>query len=204
MAAEPVAILDACVLVQAPLRDTLLRLAEAPGLYRPVWSDEIMVEMTRALGAAIGLTPRKTAHLEREIRQHFPDAWVTGYESLIRKMTNDEKDRHVLAAAVKARAHVIVTFNKRHFPAAAADRWGIEVVGPSAFLERLYLAAPWIVIERIQEQAANLGRGSAHNSKCWRRLFRRLLRSFGAISGSDPFERTIRSVQASSRRKNIT
>ena len=40
-----VAIIDACVLVQVPLRDTLTRLAEAPALYRPRWSDEIAVEV---------------------------------------------------------------------------------------------------------------------------------------------------------------
>ena len=45
MADERIAIPDACVLVPAALRDTLLRLAEPPGLYRPVWSEEIMIEM---------------------------------------------------------------------------------------------------------------------------------------------------------------
>jgi len=48
MTGERIAVLDACVLVQAPLRDTLLRLAEPPSLYRPVWSEEIIVEMKRA------------------------------------------------------------------------------------------------------------------------------------------------------------
>ncbi|MFN0105811.1 MAG: PIN domain-containing protein [Bryobacteraceae bacterium] len=158
MPGERIAILDACVLVQAPLRDTLLRLAEAPGLYRPMWSDEIIIEMKRALETSIGLAARKTAYLERELRLHFPDAWVTGYEPLIRGMTNEEKDRHVLAAAAKTRAQTIVTFNKRHFAAAATSRWNVQAIGPSAFLEELHIAAPMIVIERIQQQAANLGR----------------------------------------------
>lgn len=38
---------------------------------------------------------RRIAHMARS----FPDALVTGYESLIDGMTNDPKDRHVLAAA---------------------------------------------------------------------------------------------------------
>jgi len=56
-----IAILDACILVQAPLRDTLLRLAEPPSLYQPLWSEEIIVEMKRALENQIGLPPAKTA-----------------------------------------------------------------------------------------------------------------------------------------------
>jgi hypothetical protein len=72
-----VAILDACVLVQAPLRDTLLRLAEQPSLYQPLWSEEIIVEMKRALEKQIGLPPAKTAYLERELRRHFQDSWLS-------------------------------------------------------------------------------------------------------------------------------
>lgn len=40
-----ITILDACVLVRAPLRDTLLRGAEPPSLYQPLWSEEIIIEM---------------------------------------------------------------------------------------------------------------------------------------------------------------
>ena len=130
-----IAIIDACVLVQAPLRDTLLRLAEPPALYLPLWIEDIIIEMKRALERQIGLAPSKAAYLERELRRHFPDSWVAGYEPLIRKMTNDEKDRHVLAAAVRARAPKIVTFNRRHFSPAATSRWHVEAVGPAAFLE---------------------------------------------------------------------
>ena len=115
---------------QRPLRDTLLRLAEPPSLYRPVWSGEIIIEMKRALEEQIGLDPNKTAYLERELRRHFPDSWVTGFGQLVRKMTNDEKDRHVLAAAVHAGAQTIVTFNKRHFPPASTSPWNVEALGP--------------------------------------------------------------------------
>jgi len=158
MPVDRIAMLDACVLVQAPLRDTLLRLAEPPALYQPRWSEEIMVEMRRALEKQMGLAKSKTAYLERELRRHFPDSWVTGFEPLLRQMTNDMKDRHVLAAAVRAGAQTIVTFNKRHFPTASAAPWNVEAVGPSAFLEELYLEAPAVLIERIQQQAANLER----------------------------------------------
>ena len=115
--------------------------------------------MRRALENQIGLAPAKTAYLERELRRHFADCWVTGFEPLIRKMTNETKDRHVLAAAVRAKAQTVVTFNKRHFPPAATSPWNIEAAGPSIFLEDLYADAPSIVIERIRQQAADLDRG---------------------------------------------
>jgi predicted nucleic acid-binding protein len=156
-----VAVLDACVLVQAPLRDTLLRLAEPPSLYQPVWSDEIIVEMSRVLRNQIGLPAAKTAYLERQLRIHFADSWVTGFEPLIRKMTNDPGDRHVLAAAAHARAQFVVTFNKRHFPPESALPWAVQVIGPSAFLEDLYKTAPAIVRDRLQQQSADLGRSLA-------------------------------------------
>ena len=111
--------------------------------------------MKRPLERKIGLAPAKTAYLEREFRGHFADSWVTGFEHLIGKMTNDKTDRHVLAAAVHARASDIVTFNKRHFPPAATSQWNVEAVGPAAFLEALCRQAPfdqatiWGVATRI-------------------------------------------------------
>ena len=135
MTADFPAVLDACVLVQAPLRDTLLRLAEPPRLYVPQWSDEIIAETVRTLENRIGLSAQKTAYLVGQLREHFGDAWVPGYEPLVEQMTNDPKDRHVLATAVKSGATVIVTYNKRHFPPAATEPWGVEIQGPSTFLK---------------------------------------------------------------------
>ena len=152
------AVLDACVLVPASLRDTLLGLAEPPCLYRPLWTEEIIAETMRTLEAKIGLPPSKTAYLERELRRHFGESWVTGFQPLLRQMTNDAKDRHVLAAAVKAKAPAIVTFNKRHFPPASTRPWIVEALGPSAFLEELYRAEPAAVVERIMRQAVELRR----------------------------------------------
>ena len=63
--ADLVVVLDACVLVQAPLRDTLLRLAEHPLLYVPRWSDDIIAETVRTLEGQFGLAPERTAHLGR-------------------------------------------------------------------------------------------------------------------------------------------
>jgi hypothetical protein len=107
------AVLDACVLVNASVRDTLLRVAV-------------------------------TAHFVWQLKQHFDDAWVEGYEPLVPKMTNDAKDRHVLACAVQVGAPVIVTFNGRHFPPEALDPWLVEAQDPDDFLVNLYRQQPEI------------------------------------------------------------
>jgi hypothetical protein len=92
------------------------------------------------------------------MQKHFADAWVTDYEPLMGAMANHPKDRHVLAAAVKCGASVIVTYNKRDFPASATEPWGIEVQGPSTFLQHQYDLNPSVVIDKLHAQASNLGR----------------------------------------------
>jgi hypothetical protein len=94
--AELLVLLDACVLIPASLWDTLLRLAEHPRLYVPRWSEEIIAETVRNLQSRIGLASGKTDYLVAQLRKHFADSWVTGYERLIAGMDNHPKDRHVL------------------------------------------------------------------------------------------------------------
>jgi hypothetical protein len=90
-----------------PLVDTLLRLAADPHLFLPKWSDQIMVEVTRTLQENFGLSAQKAMYRESEIRRHFPEAWIDGYEDLIPAMTNHPKDRHVLAAVVRPGAKIM-------------------------------------------------------------------------------------------------
>ena len=168
MTADFLVVLDACVLAPAPLRDTLLRLAEDPRLYLPRWSDDIITEMVRTLEDRFGIAPQKTAYLVDELRKYFGDAWVTGYAPLTSSMTNHSKDRHVVAAAVRCGAEMIVTYNKRHFPAAAVEPWGIEVLSPSAFLRFQYDLNPAAVVDKLHAQARNLGRSLPQQLKVLR------------------------------------
>jgi len=147
-------VLDACVLVPMPLADTLLRLAAGPRLYLPKWSDQIMVEVTRTLQENFGLSPQKAMYRESEIRRHFPEAWIDGYEDLIPAMTNHPKDRHVLAAAVRAGVKVIVTYNLKDFPSSSLAPYAITVQGTSVFLNHLYDMAPSAVMQTLESQAA--------------------------------------------------
>jgi predicted nucleic acid-binding protein len=132
------ALLDANVLYPVYLCSALLRLAQAQ-IYQVRWSEQILQEALRSLKARY--PPEEHASLERRfdaMERHFPEAMVTGYENLIPVMTNHEGDRHVLAAAIRGRADVIVTSNVRHFPLASRESYDIDVQGPDNFLCHQY------------------------------------------------------------------
>src|SRR5438874_9992279 len=92
-------VLDACVIFPASLRDTLLRAADA-GLYRLHLTDDILEEVRRNLISQRGIVEDKAQQLVDVIKEYFPEAFVTEHKLLIASMPNNEKDRHVLAAAV--------------------------------------------------------------------------------------------------------
>jgi hypothetical protein len=86
----------------------------------------------------------------------FPEALVTGYEELVDGMTNDKKDRHVLAAAVRCGAHAIVSNNKKHFPSRALRPYDIECLTADEFLEHQYDLNPDLFIKKLIEQARDI------------------------------------------------
>ena len=128
-----VVLLDACVLVPMPICDTLLRLAEEPSVYIPRWTSKILDEVSATL-LKMGYSAEQAQRRIRVMREQFEDAEVTCYEGLIPSMTNHEKDRHVLAAAVHCGADAIVTGNTRHFPSEAVSAYSLEVLTPDEFL----------------------------------------------------------------------
>jgi predicted nucleic acid-binding protein len=154
----PLVVLDACVLANFSLCDTLLRLAEPPRLFEPKWSEEIIRETTRTLESKLGWSGSLTAHLEAELRAHFGEAWIGGYEPLIPRMANDEKDRHVLAAAAHAEASIIVTLNLRHFRPEHMKPWNIRALHPQSFLGEIFREEQMLVVKKLEQQAADRGR----------------------------------------------
>ncbi len=102
-----VVVLDACVLIPATLRDTLLRAVEKD-MYRLHWSDEILDEVRRNLVKREMTSPEDAQDLIEQMDRFFAEANVRGFEVLIPAMTNDKKDRHVLAAAVMSRSLRVV------------------------------------------------------------------------------------------------
>lgn len=145
-------VLDTCVLYPAHLRDTLLRLAER-GLYRPLWSADIIEELRRSL-AALGIDLTTIDGLLDQMTSAFPDAEVTGHGVLVDGMTCHPKDRHVLAAAVRADAGAIVTFNIKDFPDHSVAPFELEVIDPDVFLIDLLDLAPGAVLDELVQQAA--------------------------------------------------
>lgn len=142
-------VLDACVLYPAYLRDTLLRLG-ASGLYRPLWSDEILEELVRNLPDNV--TEAQADRLVTAMRKALPDATITGYHHLIDAMTNDLKDRHVLAAAVRADAAAVVTYNLLDFPDEALQPFHVDALHPDDFLLDLLDLSPGLTISVLRRQ----------------------------------------------------
>jgi len=85
-------------------------------------------------------------------RPAFPLAAVEGYKDLIPAMTNDPKDRHVLAAAVRGNADLIVTANLKDFPDAALEPYGIQAIHPDQFLLDQLDLDPVRVVQVVAEQ----------------------------------------------------
>lgn len=153
---KTVAVLDACVLFPMPLRDTLLRIAEK-GLYRLHFSQEILDETTRNLVKKRSMTQEQAAKYQECMKQFFPESIVEDYESLILLMTNAPKDRHVLAAAVKIKADVIVTSNLKDFPAKSLQPFEIKALHPDQFLIDLFSNYEIdIAVDILKQQAEDL------------------------------------------------
>ena len=148
-------VLDACVLIPATLRDTLLRAAEK-GMYRLHWSDLILDEVRRNLVKREMTSPKDAEDLIKQMDRFFAEANVRGFEVLIPAMNNDKKDRHVLAAAVMSRSQVIVTSNIKDFSRQALDPFGIEAQTPDEFLTHLFYSNPTLMAEILSEQAQDL------------------------------------------------
>ncbi len=110
------AVLDACVLYPAPIRDLLLNLAELD-LFKPKWTSFIQDEWLRnLLSNRKDLTREQLNKTIAAMNRAFPDSLVEHFEPLIDSLElPDPKDRHVVAAAIRVNADVIVTANLKDF-----------------------------------------------------------------------------------------
>lgn len=111
------AVLDANVLYPSYVRDALLSLAAAE-LFVPVWSVLILEETFRNRRPPKGrMDEAQEAHLRGRLYASFESAVVpeSHWEQRLHECYNERHDRHVTTVALAADAHVIVTFNLRHF-----------------------------------------------------------------------------------------
>jgi hypothetical protein len=152
------AVLDACVLYNAAVRDTLLWTAHF-GFFRVHWSEKILDEALANLVADGRVTSEIAGRLRAVFQKQFPFALVAeAPQALIDAMPVEPKDRHVAATAVVGEARVIVTFNLADFPASELEPFGIDVQSPDAFLCHQYWLHPEAMAEVIRRQAGNLRR----------------------------------------------
>ena len=132
------ALFDACVLYPAELRSLLMYLA-LTDLFRARWTERIHEEwISGVLKDRPDLTREKLIRVRDLMNAHVRDSLVTGFDELIPSLTlPDPDDRHVLAAAIRGRADVIVTKNLRDFPANTLAAYGIAPQHPDAFIRHL-------------------------------------------------------------------
>ena len=134
------ALLDACALAGALQRNLLLSLAEAE-LFRPRWTPRIRDETEKAVREILErkndpLSSDKARKVRTAMQSAFEDAMVHGHEILETSFPKlpDENDRHVVAAALKTRASVIVTDNLRDFPKPILAPLDLEAITPDEFI----------------------------------------------------------------------
>jgi hypothetical protein len=129
-----VAVLDACVLYPAGLRDILLWLA-AEAVYTPRWSDEIHEEWIRSVLRNRPDLSRGDLERTRQLMDAIdPHALVQGYDGRIESLElPDPADRHVLAAAIHCGATALVTLNLPDFPRDVLKPYGIAPTHPDEF-----------------------------------------------------------------------
>ena len=123
-------------------------------LFRARWTDKIHDEwMENLLENRPDLQPARLARTRDLMNAAVPDCLVTGYEELIPALQlPDPDDRHVLAAAIRCNASVIVTFNQADFTLEALAPYYIETQSPDVFLLHLLDLHPAEVYLTLKER----------------------------------------------------
>ena len=150
-------IYDASVLYPAPLRDLLMHLA-GTDLFRARWTQTIHEEWIGSLlRDRQDLTRERLERTRDLMNTAVLDCLVEGYEDLIPGLKlPDPDDRHVLAAAIRARADVIVTANLDDFPSNVLAQYGIDPQHPDEFVCYLIDLAPGPVCHAVKLHRQNL------------------------------------------------
>lgn len=132
------AILDACVLYPQGLRSLLMYLA-LTDIFRARWTELIHEEWMRNVQKDCPWMTRERVERIRDLMNaHVLDGIVTNVEDLIPGLTlPDPDDRHVLAAAIRGGADMIVSFNLADFPQETLAKYDLEAVHPDEFIDRL-------------------------------------------------------------------
>ncbi|MDX6263303.1 MAG: hypothetical protein QOH84_4991 [Kribbellaceae bacterium] len=147
MADPRVAFLDANVLRGQLTTDIMLSLADRK-LFEPQWSAEVLDEVKRNRPA--GVTAERADARFAQMSKAFPEALVTDYQHLMPQMQADEKDKHVLAAAVHSQSDVLVTENTKDFAPPTSGSHAMKVERTSEFLNQLLEENPDQAVDAMQ------------------------------------------------------
>jgi predicted nucleic acid-binding protein len=152
-----IALYDANVLYPAELRNFLMHLALS-GLFRAKWSAAIHEEwISNLLRNRPDLTRQKLERTRQLMDKATLDSLVEGYENLIPSLSlPDKNDRHVLAAAIRGGAQVIVTMNLKDFPAKVLQKYKMKAQHPDKFILHLIDLAPDAVMDAAETHRRSL------------------------------------------------
>jgi len=163
----PVAVLDANVLYPAGSRDLFMRV-HVEGVFQPRWTARIHDEWIRNVAANERIPRTKLEQVRKLMDRHAADALVRGWQRFLPRLAAtgiDPKDRHVVAAALKARADcggegevTIVTSDIRGFPARELEPLGLVRSLPDAFTLTLLERDPDRVLTALAKMRAALTR----------------------------------------------
>jgi predicted nucleic acid-binding protein len=167
------AVYDANVLYPSMLRDLLIRVAQT-GLVHARWTNTILDEVfTHLAQNRPDLDPARLARTRQLMSAAIRDVLVTNYEPLIPVIElPDPGDRHVLAAAIRARAQLIVTANLRDFPEGILGQWDVRAVSPDEFVLAQIDLSPEIVYAEVTRIADSTTRPPMDVEEVLRRLER--------------------------------
>ncbi len=144
-----VTLADANILISRTLRDYFVYAAKL-GALDIHWSESILDETTRNLAEKFDFTQEDAEVLVDRLEAFLPAALVEVKkrdETRVAKVEMDDKDRHVLAAALSANADLLLTQNTRHFPRDWMAKRGIELIDAGTLLTRLAADYPDILRE---------------------------------------------------------
>ncbi|QDU30837.1 hypothetical protein ETAA8_59860 [Anatilimnocola aggregata] len=105
-------------------------------LFRAKWTNKIHEEwISNLLLNRDDLTRERLERTRDLMNQHVRDCLVEDFEHFEKDLElPDPNDRHVLAAAIKARADAIITINLKDFPDSTLSKYGIEAMHPDDFI----------------------------------------------------------------------
>jgi hypothetical protein len=121
-------------------------------LFEPHWSEQVLDEVHR--NRPDGVPQGRIDSRFAQMNKIFPAALTSGFEPLMPQMQADEKDKHVLAAAVQSGADVLVTENVKDFHPPASGQYAMPVERTSEFLSRLLEESPDQVVEAMNKMVA--------------------------------------------------